>query len=230
MSYLNLKQVANHLGVSEKTIYRLVDRGELPAFKVGRQWRFYKQEVESWLRKEKPEACVGDYFGDSVPSIDLQLSIYGLLKKNGIFLDIPGKSVSEVFKRATDIISLEPAVERGGLLSALIAREALCSTGIGHGIALPHPRYPHKFAFANSSVALCFLENGVDFEAIDKASVDKLFFVFGRDEKEHLRILRALAILFHDDSFMHFLNQRKIEEIMQSIKLLEKKHSFAFAD
>jgi excisionase family DNA binding protein len=43
---LTLKQLAEHLQLSERTIYRLLERGELPGFKVGGHWRFRRAVVD----------------------------------------------------------------------------------------------------------------------------------------------------------------------------------------
>ncbi len=48
-SYLTIEQVAQRLGVNETTIYRLAQKGKLPAFKVGSQWRFCEDLLNSWV-------------------------------------------------------------------------------------------------------------------------------------------------------------------------------------
>jgi excisionase family DNA binding protein len=47
---LSVAQVAEYLNVDRFTIYRLVTDGQIPAFKVGNQWRFKKKLIERWLR------------------------------------------------------------------------------------------------------------------------------------------------------------------------------------
>jgi excisionase family DNA binding protein len=47
---LSVAQVAEYLNVDKFTIYRLVTNGQIPAFKVGNQWRFKKNLIERWLR------------------------------------------------------------------------------------------------------------------------------------------------------------------------------------
>jgi len=47
---LSVAQVAEYLNVDKFTIYRLVTNGQIPAFKVGNQWRFKKKLIERWLR------------------------------------------------------------------------------------------------------------------------------------------------------------------------------------
>lgn len=51
---LNVRQVAELLGVSGKHIYELAAQGKLPAFRVGKAVRFDPQDVADWLRKRKP--------------------------------------------------------------------------------------------------------------------------------------------------------------------------------
>ena len=48
---LTLEQVAEYLNVDKFTVYRLLNDKELPAFKVGNQWRFKRKLLENWLTK-----------------------------------------------------------------------------------------------------------------------------------------------------------------------------------
>ena len=48
---LTLEQVAKYLNVDKFTVYRLLANRDLPAFKVGSQWRFKKKLIENWLKK-----------------------------------------------------------------------------------------------------------------------------------------------------------------------------------
>ena len=47
---LTAGEVANYLRVSLSTIYRLLKSGDLPAFKIGSDWRFNRVQVEEWLK------------------------------------------------------------------------------------------------------------------------------------------------------------------------------------
>jgi excisionase family DNA binding protein len=48
---LTLEQVADYLNVDKFTVYRLLAAKELPAFKVGNQWRFKRKLLENWLKQ-----------------------------------------------------------------------------------------------------------------------------------------------------------------------------------
>ncbi|MFA5315896.1 MAG: response regulator [Dehalococcoidales bacterium] len=48
---MTLEEVANYLRVNEKTIYRLLNEDDIPAMKVGRQWRFDRETIYKWLHQ-----------------------------------------------------------------------------------------------------------------------------------------------------------------------------------
>lgn len=52
---LTLKEVAEYLKLAEKTAYRLAAEGKLPGFKVGGSWRFKREDIQSWIEKNKSE-------------------------------------------------------------------------------------------------------------------------------------------------------------------------------
>jgi len=50
---LTLQQVSEKLQISENTLYKLARKGEIPAIKIGNQWRFKAQDIERWLEEQK---------------------------------------------------------------------------------------------------------------------------------------------------------------------------------
>ena len=53
---LTLKEVADYLKLTERTLYRLTQDGKLPGFKVGNSWRFRLRDIEAWIEDRKAEA------------------------------------------------------------------------------------------------------------------------------------------------------------------------------
>jgi excisionase family DNA binding protein len=57
---LTLEEVAAYLKAGKRTVYRLAQKGDIPAFKLGGTWRFRRSELDSWIaegiNKKKPEA------------------------------------------------------------------------------------------------------------------------------------------------------------------------------
>ena len=54
---MTVQEVAEYLNVDPKTVYRLVNRGELPGFKVGGSWRFQKDDLDGWIARQKRVAA-----------------------------------------------------------------------------------------------------------------------------------------------------------------------------
>jgi excisionase family DNA binding protein len=53
---LTLPEVAQLLKVAEKTVYSMAQKGGIPAFKVGGQWRFKRTDIDAWIERRKLEA------------------------------------------------------------------------------------------------------------------------------------------------------------------------------
>ena len=49
--WLSVDEIAEYLGIKRDTVYRWIDRRNMPAHKVGRLWKFRKDEVDRWVRK-----------------------------------------------------------------------------------------------------------------------------------------------------------------------------------
>jgi len=57
---LTLPEVAQLLKVAEKTVYSMAQKGQLPAFKVGGQWRFKRADLDKWIEDPKAVSRDGD--------------------------------------------------------------------------------------------------------------------------------------------------------------------------
>ena len=52
--YLSVDEIASYLGVKRDTVYKWITRRGLPALKVGRLWKFRKEEVDNWVSAQQP--------------------------------------------------------------------------------------------------------------------------------------------------------------------------------
>lgn len=50
---MTLDEVRKYLKVHRSTVYRLAEEGKIPASKVGRVWRFKKESIDEWLKKQE---------------------------------------------------------------------------------------------------------------------------------------------------------------------------------
>ncbi|MCK8516255.1 PTS IIA-like nitrogen regulatory protein PtsN [Methylonatrum kenyense] len=108
-------------------------------------------------------------------------------------------------KRGLELLS-ELVAERDSELQStaifnkLISRERLGSTGLGHGVAIPHARIE---GMPSACAAFIKLREGIDFDAFDQQPVDMLFSLVVPEHftDEHLQILARLAEMFSDVAF-----------------------------
>ncbi|MDQ6957172.1 MAG: PTS sugar transporter subunit IIA [Mariprofundaceae bacterium] len=105
-------------------------------------------------------------------------------------------------KRAliTEIAGLLPAMDPDQVLELIMAREHLGSTGIGHGVAIPHSRMSD---LPEPVIAMARHPEGIDFDAIDGQPVYIVVMLLVPDDEEgqHLELLAKLARLLQKPEF-----------------------------
>ena len=129
------------------------------------------------------------------------MQIQSLLTPNRTLCCIEGVSKKRVLEILANTISQDmPAIDADDLFRRLIARERLGSTGIGHGIAIPHCRVDNCEGTVG---ALLTLSQPIEFDAIDSEPVDILFAMLVPENAhgEHLQNLAALAGALNDTRF-----------------------------
>ena len=91
-------------------------------------------------------------------------------------------------------------LDEDSLLSAIIAREVVSSTGVGGGMAIPHALLD---GIERTSMAVMRLERPVAFDAPDGVPVDMVFMIAGpkKGTSGHLQLLSKLARVLHDPAF-----------------------------
>jgi len=57
--WLSVDEIADHLGIRPDTVYKWIVRRRLPAHKVGRLWKFQRDEVDQWVRDGSPGDASG---------------------------------------------------------------------------------------------------------------------------------------------------------------------------
>jgi PTS system nitrogen regulatory IIA component len=120
-----------------------------------------------------------------------------LLSPERVVLDQTLSSKKAVLERAAELLALNDGAASGrDIFEALCQRERLGSTGLGHGVAIPHCRVEQSGATG----ALIRLKHPIDFDGPDAEDVD-LFFALAvpaQCSEAHLRLLASIAELFGD--------------------------------
>lgn len=201
---LTLRQVATYLDVPESTVRRWIGGRGLPAHRVSE--RLYCNPIELWEWAVEQGIPVSRSLLEQAQRAPEPVPpVSALIAAGGVHRGIPGDSKAEVLRNVVARLPLPDDVDRDFLLSVLEAREAMGSTGIGDGIAIPHVRNPILLHVAQSFVALCLLEHPVEFDAVDRRPVDVLFLVVSPSVPEHLRILAQLGFLLRDAELRRLL-------------------------
>ena len=115
------------------------------------------------------------------------------------------------------------AGDEDSIVTAILKREELGSTGIGRGIAVPHTKNP---SVSELTATIAISKSGVDFDSLDGEAVHILFLLVSPPDKpgEHLRALETVARQLRDDDFCNFLKQSEdAESIVELLKEADEK-------
>ncbi len=220
---LTVRDAARLLNVSEKSVYRWIKQGAIPAYQINEQYRFNRAELLEWATSRKiqvsPEIFVEDLATESPPP-----TLGDAVRDGGVYYRIAGTDKAQALHSIVEVMRLPEEVDRDFLYQVLLARETLGSTGIGNGIAIPHVRNPIVLHVAKPMVTLCFLETPIDFGSLDKQPVNILFTLISPTVRAHLQLLSRLAYALRDSSFMAAIQgQASRDDILRTLRLIESK-------
>jgi len=134
-----------------------------------------------------------------VKPIDIATSIR---IESGLFLPaLEVSSQEELFAALADALGAAGAIhDRNAFQRLLVEREALGTTGLGHGIAIPHAR---SMVAQRTTLVVARLARGLDFQAVDGHPVERVFLVvapYGVGGEGYLPLLGVLVAAVHHDT------------------------------
>lgn len=117
-------------------------------------------------------------------------------------------------------------IDAGTVLEALVEREAEGSTGVGHGVAVPHARLP---GLGRMRAVFVRMEQPVAFDAVDDQPVDLLFALFAPPEagSEHLRALSRVSRLLRRTEVRQRLRKARSVDAIYALLVQEAESSAA---
>lgn len=217
---LTVRDAAKLLQVSERAVYGWIREKSIPFHRVNDHYRFHRAELLEWatslgMRIGSREFAVPVVNGAPVPLFA------DSLRTGGVHFRVPGDDRPSVLRAVVERMPIDPS-DRDLINDFLLAREALGSTGVGEGIAIPHVRNPIVLHVERPSITLCFFEKSVDFDAIDGKPVHTVFSVVSPTIRGHLFLLSRIAAALHDSRFKTAVLQRASEEeILREAERLE---------
>lgn len=225
---ITVRQAASYLGVSEARVRSWIRGRGLPAHRVDE--RLHLNAIEVWEWAVENGITVSRSLLDQArrePAEVPPLSL--LLREGGIHAVAGGGDKAAVLRLVVGLLPLPADADREFLINVLEAREAMGSTGIGDGIAIPHVRSPILLHVERPFVTLCMLEHPVDFDAVDRRPVHALFTVISPNIPTHLRILALLGFVLRDPGLRDLLRRRgSVEEVLGLVEMLESRTTGAF--
>lgn len=201
---LSISEVAERLNVPIETVQRWVRQGKIPMQKHRGEYTIRSEMLRRWAYECKltihtpapADATTPKYRFDGIPAV---------MRRGGFFYELEADSKEAALRTAVERLPNIDPHERPTVLEGLIERERLASTGIGHGIALPHPRSIPDITLTQPQITTCFLTRPIDFDAIDHRPVSVLMILLSVSTKLHLSLLSKLSFYLSDTNFRDFL-------------------------
>jgi nitrogen PTS system EIIA component len=222
--YLNLVQVAESFGVSERVVEGWVKDEGLPhTLDLGRLL-FDRAQVLQWAAARGLGAHVGHLAAEgSVLATPLRLG--PLLRAGGIWRDVPAAQARDVFIRVVNALPGATETVRRLLEQRLRAEEGVSLAPIGGGFALPHPAARIALGRDSGAVAVILLRDSMlaPQPRVDDVPVTRLVFFVAPSPRAHLDLLARLARLLARGGLREVLARSATdEEVFRAVEAADE--------
>jgi PTS system nitrogen regulatory IIA component len=218
---LSVRDVVRLFNVPEKTVYGWIKENKMPAVKVGEQYRIGRTELLEWAMANQIRVP-SDFFAESENGTVAMPGFADALEAGGIFHGVEAADRESALRAVVRNMTLPEDVDRDFLYDVLLAREALGSTGMGDGIAIPHVRNPMVLQVPRAVASLTLLAHPIDFGAVDGKPVYALFSLISPSVRAHLHLLSRLAFTLRDGAFKGAMSRgAPAAEILEAARRVE---------
>jgi nitrogen PTS system EIIA component len=197
---LHVKDAARLLDVSEKTIYRWIRQGSIPAHRLDEQYRFNRAELIGWAATQRLSLSPEVFLHEASEAAGMP-HLAEALSAGGVHYDVGGSDPEAVLRRIVGLLPLPVAIDRDSLFEALLARAGLGSADIGDGIAIPDVRHPVVLDVDRPLLTLCFLDRARDLGSGDGGAIGALFVLVSPSVRAHLHLVSRLGFVLCDLPF-----------------------------
>jgi PTS system nitrogen regulatory IIA component len=226
---LKIKDVAEILNISETTVRRWLMDGKIPAYRLNRQYRFSRSEIEDWLIQQKLNTAFTDQKalkkvspGKDDLSVkqnsNMQFSLYRAAYRGEVLADVQGDTKEAIIRHTMEHMAKRFDLDAGVLTDLFLDREKMMPTSLGHGIAVPHTR---DFLLNThfDVIQIVYPQQPIEYGALDGEPVHTLFFLFASEDRHHLNLLAKLAHLnAHEKNRAFFRTKPSKERLLDLIK------------
>jgi PTS system nitrogen regulatory IIA component len=225
---MTIQDVAQILGDDVRRVHRMADRGKIPCQKVGGQFRFNRAEITEWLQQHMttmPRDDLAQF--DAAITTHRQVHedeaiVAPLLRVEAVAPLIGSRTKSSALRELVALATRTGMVyDDEALLEAVQGREALSTTALEGGIAIPHPHRPLPYALAGSILVVARAGKGLVFGARDGELTDLLFLTASQDDHHHLHLLARLCRMLGDRDWVDQL--RDAETAKEIVELMARR-------
>jgi len=148
-----------------------------------------------------------------------------LLSEQSVCLDLKARHRDEAVRELAERLvsaGVLPESQLEPLVAAVLRREALGTTAIGRGVAVPHARTKDLHG---TYLVLGLSREGVQFESLDGEPVHTVFLVLGSEDaiEHYTDVLKRISALIHNDDFLRFLSlSRKPREVVELVAEMDR--------
>lgn len=216
---LQIDELAKCLQMPVTTIERWIRQGRMPVKKNSSGiCVFNEAAINKWAKINHLGFNLPGQAPENEKKAETAETLSEVLDRGGVYYDLEGSSVEQILENAVSLMeNIETRAQRQLLYESLVAREQMMSTGIGNGVAVPHPRTPLAGSSIASQMAVFFLKSPVDFKSVDKKPVHVIFVLVATTSRQHLQLLSRLSFCLRDNSFLSLLAQRPDPQTLQKI-------------
>jgi len=224
---MTTRELAEYIQLNEKTVIKMAQDGRLPGVKISNKWRFHLSAIDDYLQSNVTK-MPDDDLDMIIKTAEHIIPLSRLTGLSLINLDLKATNQEQVLNELAEI------ARSGGILSEteefrqlLGEREAMLSTAIGKGVAIPHPRDPQAGMFERPHIIIGRSKKGIEFHAPDNEKVHLFFVSCATNEYVHLRLLAKISKLLHvPEIHQRLLTVKSNEELIKIFMELEQKHLF----
>jgi fructose-specific phosphotransferase system IIA component len=153
------------------------------------------------------------------------MHIASILEEEFIAIKLPASTKEEALNGMVDLLKSSPKVlDLEKVRTAILEREKIMSTGVGHGFAIPHGKTD---ALTDIIAAFAITAAPIDFHALDQQPVQLIFMLVGRETHvgTHLKLLSRVSRLMNSESFrQQLLNANSPAEVLELFNQEENRY------
>ena len=220
---LPMAEIARRLDLNSETLERWIRQGRIPVKKRGDEGLFNETDIKRWAAKQRVKFESSDREKKKPCRESSESLLISAIRQGRCHWDLEAPDKEAILRTMAGLVPGMEGDAAAELAEQLLARERLTSTGIGRGVAVPHPRNPMGGKIQEPMIVTGFLKEPMEFDAIDDLPVFVIFLLLSPTVEVHLGLLSRLSYCLRNDGFIKSLEtSRDKESLYGQVEVMEK--------